>query len=116
MALSLVPSSLSAGLLIGRRASRPLVAQAEISERLLDRLEDCKRDFPNVAVIGGAGESVLSRLTNGRAGITEVHYLDHSPAMLDRARAMQQVTGASLDVLPRLAEYLKTPVSQTQSA
>lgn len=65
-------------------------------------MEDCKRDFPIAAVIGGAGESVLSRLTNGRAGITEMHYLDHSPVMLNRARYMQQVTGASLDVLPRL--------------
>ena len=28
---------------------------AAVTERLLDRLEDCKRKFPHVAVIGGAG-------------------------------------------------------------
>jgi hypothetical protein len=27
-----------------------------VTDRLLDRLEDCKRDFPRVAVVGGAGE------------------------------------------------------------
>ena len=108
MALSLVPSlyaysstSQPAYWLAGGQVDH-FAAQAEISERLLDRLEDCKREFPNAAVIGGAGESVLSRLTNGRAGITEVQYLDHSPVMLDRARYMQQVTGASLRVLPGL--------------
>ncbi len=29
--------------------------QVAVTEALLDRLEDCKRTFPTVAVLGGAG-------------------------------------------------------------
>lgn len=32
-----------------------LAAQVAVTEALLDRLEDCKRTFPVVAVLGGAG-------------------------------------------------------------
>ena len=63
--------------------------QAEISERLLDRLEDMNKTFRKAAVIGGAGESVVRRLLGGRAGIKEIHYLDTSDAML---RRVQKVT------------------------
>lgn len=31
--------------------------QVAVSDALLDRLEDCKRLFPTVAVLGGAGVS-----------------------------------------------------------
>lgn len=65
--------------------------QAEIAERLLDRLEDCKRAFPLAAVLGGAGESIIKKLGGGRAGIEEIHYLDQSPAMLSRVQRMVQV-------------------------
>ena len=57
-----------------------------MAERLLDRLEDCKRTFPRVAVLGGAGEAVVSRLCGGRAGIESAVVLDSSPAMLERCR------------------------------
>ena len=61
-----------------------------MTERLLDRLEDCKRSFPAAAVLGGASDVALARLGNGRAGIRDVLLLDASPAMLDRARHQQQ--------------------------
>ena len=32
--------------------------QVAVTEALLDRLEDCKRTFPTVAVLGGAGISL----------------------------------------------------------
>ena len=65
-------------------------------DRLLDRLEDCKRDFPRAAVLGGAADSVLSQLVGGRAGIQEVFYVDQSPGMLQRVARLEQVTGVSL--------------------
>lgn len=61
-----------------------------MAERLLDRLEDCKRTFPSVAVLGGAGEAIVSRLRGGRAGIESAVLLDSSHAMLERCR--QQVS------------------------
>ena len=71
-------------------------AQAEMAERLLDRLQDCKRTFPVAAVLGGAAESVLKRLRGTDAGIEQVYYIDQSPAMLERGRKALQVTaGAS---------------------
>jgi hypothetical protein len=61
--------------------------QAEVTERLLDRLEDCRRSFPAAAVLGGACDAVARRLRGGRAGIERLLVLDSSPAMLARVRA-----------------------------
>ncbi|KAL0037871.1 hypothetical protein WJX79_003110 [Trebouxia sp. C0005] len=63
-----------------------------VTEALLDRLEDCKRTFPTVAVLGGAGNVVTSRLTNGRAGITKVLQMDISPGMLQKDQALAQAS------------------------
>ena len=67
------------------------MVQVAVTESLLDRLEDCKRTFPTVAVLGGAGDVVTSRLSNGRAGITKVLQMDISPGMLLRDQAKAQV-------------------------
>ena len=40
----------------------PDVLQAEVTERLLDRLEDCVREFPVAACIGGAASAVAQQL------------------------------------------------------
>ncbi|KAK9917381.1 hypothetical protein WJX75_003779 [Coccomyxa subellipsoidea] len=64
--------------------------QVEVAEQLLDRLEDCKRTFPVVAVLGGSGRAVLQRLGGGRAGIQKVIYLDSSRDMLISAKQHQQ--------------------------
>ncbi|DBB03612.1 hypothetical protein WJX82_000053 [Trebouxia sp. C0006] len=71
-------------------ADDPLLAA--VTEALLDRLEDCKRTFPTVAVLGGAGDVVTSRLSNGRAGITKVLQMDISPGMLQRDQALAQAS------------------------
>ena len=47
--------------------------------------------FPRAAIIGGASESVVSKLADGRAGVEEVHCLDHSPVMLDRIQRLHKV-------------------------
>jgi len=66
--------------------------QGEIAERLLDRLEDCKRSFPVAAVLGGSGGAVLERLHGGRAGIQEILYLDPSRHMLAQVKKRQEVS------------------------
>ena len=43
--------------------------QDEVTERLLDRLEDCRRSFRTAVVLGGAGAQVAQRLAGGRAGV-----------------------------------------------
>ncbi|GAX75078.1 hypothetical protein CEUSTIGMA_g2522.t1 [Chlamydomonas eustigma] len=57
-----------------------------VTERLLDRLEDCKRKFPRVAVLGGAGEHVINQLRGGRAGVKTVTVIDSSQCMLQRLK------------------------------
>lgn len=56
-------------------------------DRLLDRLEDCRRSFEVAVVLGGAGAQVAERLAGGRAGVQQVVHLDTSQAMLERARS-----------------------------
>ncbi|BDA50516.1 Arginine-hydroxylase NDUFAF5, mitochondrial [Coccomyxa sp. Obi] len=41
--------------------------QVEVAERLLDRLEDCRRAFPVAGVLGGSGGAVLQRLKEDAA-------------------------------------------------
>lgn len=40
-----------------------------MADRLLDRLEDCRRTFERAVILGGAGAKVAERLAGGRAGI-----------------------------------------------
>lgn len=40
-----------------------------MTDRLLDRLEDCRRSFERAVVLGGSGAKVAERLAGGRAGI-----------------------------------------------
>lgn len=64
--------------------SEPLAA--EVTSRLLDRLEDCKRTFPIAATFGGAAQEVAEQLGNGRSGVERLYHLDTSPAMLQQAQ------------------------------
>ncbi|GLC35420.1 hypothetical protein PLESTB_000209200 [Pleodorina starrii] len=57
-----------------------------VSERLLDRLEDCRRGFPTAVVLGGAALPALQQLAGGRAGIERVVVVDTSQRMLDRVQ------------------------------
>ena len=55
-------------------AAHPLLpslipAQDVVADRLLDRLEDCRRSFERAVILGGAGAKVAERLAGGRAGI-----------------------------------------------
>lgn len=47
----------------------PFTTQDEVADRLLDRLEDCRRTFERAVVLGGAGAAVAARLASGRAGV-----------------------------------------------
>ncbi|KAK9837273.1 hypothetical protein WJX81_002822 [Elliptochloris bilobata] len=75
----------------------------EVTERLLDRLEDCRRSFPVAAIIGGAGTSVAARLTGARAGVETLLHLDDSPAMLAHAARLQQASGTRWPQVHHLA-------------
>ena len=90
-----------------RPTSQPsLHVQIEVAEQLLDRLEDCKRTFPVVAVLGGCGGPVLQRLGGGRAGIEQVIYLDSSREMLSCVKQKQQVSSkAPPSTSQQLASY-----------
>ena len=44
------------------------------------------KKFKTAAVLGGAGESVITRLMSSRKDIQEIHYLDSSNAMIRRVR------------------------------
>lgn len=57
----------------------------EVTERLLDRLEDCKKSFPIGLSLGGAGEHVRRQLT-GRGGIKKLFVMDISKGMLEHTR------------------------------
>lgn len=56
---------------------------ARVGEGLADRLDDVKRDFPNAAVIGGAG--VVATALRGRAGAKRLIQIEDSQAMADHA-------------------------------
>lgn len=77
-----------------------------MAERLLDRLEDCKRNFPVAAVLGGTGEAVLQRLAGGRAGVEKVLYMDASHDMLEKARQKQQVSKSTSVKHPLATKYV----------
>lgn len=59
---------------------------SEVSSRLVDRLSDCTREFPTIAVLAGAGESVLRRLPGSRANPKDIIYIEPSDEMRERAR------------------------------
>ncbi len=63
--------------------SRANFLLARVGEGLADRLDDVKRDFPNAAVIGGAG--VVAAALRGRAGANRLIQIEDSPAMADHA-------------------------------
>lgn len=77
-----------------------------VAERLLDRLEDCRRSFERAVVLGGAGAQVAARLAGGRAGIQEVIHVDTSQAMLERARSHAQASTSGGGKLPAPATYV----------
>eukprot|EP00877_Chromochloris_zofingiensis_P004341 jgi/Chrzof1/13908/Cz08g17020.t1 len=70
-----------------RTASDPLLSH--VTDRLLDRLEDCVAKFPTAVILGGAGEYVVEHLIGGRGGIERVIHMDTSPGMLELAKARQ---------------------------
>ena len=74
----------------------------EVAARLVDRLDDVKRDFPTVLDLGCHGGE-LGQLIAGRRGLTTLVQCDLSPAMVGRAR---DANGASAHVLAADEERL----------
>ncbi|KAI7842365.1 hypothetical protein COHA_004004 [Chlorella ohadii] len=65
-----------------------------VADRLLDRLEDCRRTFERAVILGGAGAKVAERLAGGRAGIQEIIHVDTSLGMLERARSHAEASSS----------------------
>jgi hypothetical protein len=78
--------------LLRRTLHRPDPLLLHITDRLLDRLEDCLSKFPTAVILGGAGEVVAQGLANGRAGVERVIHMDTSPAMLELAKVRSLVS------------------------
>ncbi|WIA34050.1 hypothetical protein OEZ86_012429 [Tetradesmus obliquus] len=72
--------------LLRRALHRPDPLLLHITERLLDRLEDCLSSFPTAVILGGAGEVVAQGLAGGRAGVQRVIHMDTSQGMLELAK------------------------------
>uniref|UniRef100_A0A383W7N9 Methyltransferase type 11 domain-containing protein n=1 Tax=Tetradesmus obliquus TaxID=3088 RepID=A0A383W7N9_TETOB len=72
--------------LLRRSLHRPDPLLLHITERLLDRLEDCLSSFPTAVILGGAGEVVAQGLAGGRAGVQRVIHMDTSQGMLELAK------------------------------
>jgi len=58
--------------------------QDEVARRVVERIQDCSRDFKDVLVLGGAGLQVLKSLVEERTGIQRAVLADHSKAMIER--------------------------------
>lgn len=69
----------------------------EIADRLVDRLDDVKREFP-MALDLGAHHGALSRAVHGRAGVERVVVADCSIGFLSRLGAMR--VAADPDLAP----------------
>eukprot|EP00775_Hariotina_reticulata_P006077 gene6077-6316_t len=74
---------------------RPDPLLLHITERVLDRLEDCLAKFPTAVVLGGAGDLVAEGLTNGRAGVEKIIHIDSSPGMLALAKVTATLNAKS---------------------
>lgn len=55
-----------------------------MARRVVERIQDCSRDFKDVLVLGGAGLQVLKSLVEERTGIQRAVLADHSKAMIER--------------------------------
>lgn len=61
-----------------------IYVQDEVARRVVERIQDCSRDFKDVLVLGGAGLQVLKSLVEERTGIQRAVLADHSRSMIER--------------------------------
>ncbi|KAJ3671582.1 hypothetical protein LUZ60_007661 [Juncus effusus] len=59
-----------------------------VAENLLDRLEDCKRNFTTALSLGGSGEAIR-RLLKGRGGIEKLIMMDMSHDMIKKLKDLE---------------------------
>ena len=77
-----------------------------VSERLIDRLDDCKdRTFRSVAILSGASAYLLPKLLK-REGVERVVVMDSSNDQLERLKRHQPTGGRSLEFLKMNGEIL----------
>ena len=79
--------------------------QAAVADNLLDRLQDCRRYFPTVAVVGGPCASVLQRLAAAERGVKRILVVDDSPAVLRQACMVQLAEVSSIFIFACKCEW-----------
>lgn len=83
-----------------------------VTENLLDRLEDCKKDFPVALCLGGSMDPIR-RLLHGRGGIEKLIMMDMSHDMIKRCREMEENSSDSkLEALYVVGDEEFLPVKQ----
>eukprot|EP00899_Mesostigma_viride_P021966 jgi/Mesvir1/29771/Mv25439-RA.2 len=82
----------------------------EVTSRVLDRIEDCKRQFPTVVNVQGPGE-ILGRALAGRGGIQRVIDVEMSEGMSRRKQAAM-TPGAGQGHFTRYAPSAASPALQ----
>eukprot|EP00252_Welwitschia_mirabilis_P025005 TRINITY_DN7655_c0_g1_i3.p1 TRINITY_DN7655_c0_g1~~TRINITY_DN7655_c0_g1_i3.p1 ORF type:complete len:273 (+),score=48.48 TRINITY_DN7655_c0_g1_i3:93-911(+) len=63
----------------------------KVAENLLDRLEDCKKDFHTALCLGGSMQSIR-RLLGKRGGVKKLIMMDMSTDMIKKCRDMEETT------------------------
>ena len=85
----------------------------EITKRTLDRLNDVKRAFENVLVLGGATDAVLRRLLEDRPDVRVVVVVDASRDMLAFVRENAERDFGADRLASRESETRTTPSSSS---
>lgn len=84
-----------------------------VADRLLDRLEDCKKDFPTALCLGGSMEPV-QRLLHGRGGIEKLIMMDMSQDMIKKCRGMEEkMSDPKIETLYVVGDEECLPIKQS---
>ncbi|XP_059077468.1 putative methyltransferase At1g22800, mitochondrial isoform X1 [Cryptomeria japonica] len=83
-----------------------------VAERLLDRLEDCKKDFSTALCLGGSIEPIR-RLLRGRGGIERLIMMDMSPDMIKKCRIEEKISDPKIETLYVVGDEEFLPIKQS---
>eukprot|EP01018_Ginkgo_biloba_P026556 Gb_17961 [translate_table: standard] len=83
-----------------------------VTENMLDRLEDCKKNFPSALCLGGSIEPIR-RLLHGRGGIEKLIMMDMSYDMINKCRDMEgKVSDAKFETFYVVGDEEFLPIKQ----
>ncbi|KAJ4766432.1 Malonyl-[acyl-carrier protein] O-methyltransferase [Rhynchospora pubera] len=83
-----------------------------VADNLLDRLQDCKRNFTTALSLGGSGEAVR-RLLRGRGGIEKLIMMDMSYDMVKKLKELEKnLTDATCETLYLVGDEEFLPIKE----